>query len=67
MILPDVDIGRYCRIRNASHRPLLLDHGGHHDRLLIPRPIGRAGFHVTEGGVTLVSPEMLGQEINYLR
>jgi glucose-1-phosphate adenylyltransferase len=26
-----------------------------------------AGFHVTEGGVTLVVPEMLGQQINRLR
>jgi hypothetical protein len=26
-----------------------------------------AGFYVTEGGVTLVSPEMLNQEVNYVR
>jgi glucose-1-phosphate adenylyltransferase len=26
-----------------------------------------AGFYVTEQGVTLVSPEMLGQDINQIR
>jgi glucose-1-phosphate adenylyltransferase len=25
------------------------------------------GFYVSEGGVTLVTPEMLGQEVNHVR
>jgi glucose-1-phosphate adenylyltransferase len=27
----------------------------------------RQRFHVSEGGVTLVTPEMLGQDIHYFR
>jgi glucose-1-phosphate adenylyltransferase len=59
VILPDVSIGAQCRVRKA-----VIDKG-----CVIPAGtvIGedaeadRARFHVTPGGVTLVTPSMLGQ------
>ncbi|MCU0835331.1 MAG: glucose-1-phosphate adenylyltransferase [Chromatiaceae bacterium] len=66
VILPDVDVGRNCEVRNA-----VIDRGC---RIPEGMVIGRdhmadrkRGFYVTEQGVTLVTPEMLGQEINYVR
>jgi glucose-1-phosphate adenylyltransferase len=66
VILPNVDIGRGCRIRRA-----IVDHWC---RLPEGMRIGwdraedeAAGFHVSEGGVTLVTPEMLGQSVNRVR
>ncbi len=65
VIFPDVDIGRRCVIRKA-----VIDKG-----CVIP-PDTRIGvdpeedarhFHVTEGGVVLVTPEMLGQRLHYAR
>ncbi|MCP4698114.1 MAG: glucose-1-phosphate adenylyltransferase [Gammaproteobacteria bacterium] len=61
VILPDVRIGRYCRIKKA-----IID-----KNCVIPEKtiIGedpkqdRKRFHVTRKGVVLVTPEMLGQEI----
>lgn len=65
VVLPDVRIGRRCRIRNA-----VIDKG-----CLIPpgTVIGEdlvqdaERFHVTPGGVVLVTPEMLGQELHHAR
>ena len=65
VILPDVDIGRNCVIRHA-----VIDS---HCRLPPGFTVGidpqadRQRFHVTEKGVTLVVPEMLGQQIHHLR
>ncbi len=66
VILPDVQIGRHCRVRNAViDRFCKIEEGSvigfdaEADR--------RAGYYVTARGVTLVSPEMLGQEINFIR
>jgi len=66
VILPDVVIGRRCKIRNA-----ILDR---HCHLKEGTVIGydqesdrKAGFQVSDGGITLVTPEMLGQELNALR
>ena len=68
MILPDVEIGRRCTIRKA-----VIDRYCHIG-ISEPMSIGvdhdadRArGFHITEGGVTLVTPEMLGQGVNTVR
>ncbi|MBK1645539.1 glucose-1-phosphate adenylyltransferase [Thiocapsa imhoffii] len=66
VILPDVLIGRNCTIRNAViDRYCQIDEG---------TVIGldqdadrRAGYFVSEGGVTLVTPEMLGQDANHVR
>ena len=65
VVLPNVTIGRDCRIRKA-----VIDQG-----CVIPKatvigedPVADAKrFHVTEGGVTLVVPEMLGQELYHVR
>jgi glucose-1-phosphate adenylyltransferase len=66
VVLPDVRIGRYCRIRRAViDRFCDLKEGtviGYD-----PEADRAAGFHVSEGGVTLVSPEMLNQSINQIR
>ncbi len=65
VVLPDVRIGRHCRIQNA-----VIDKG-----CLVPpgTVIGEdleqdaELFHVTPGGVVLVTPEMLGQELHHVR
>jgi len=65
VILPDVDVGENCRIRKA-----IIDRG-----CKIPpgTVIGEdpqadaERFHVSDGGVVLVVPEMLGQELHYVR
>jgi glucose-1-phosphate adenylyltransferase len=65
VILPNVEIGRHCRIRRA-----VID-----KNCKIPEgmTIGydaeadRKRFHVTERGVCLVTPEMLGQQIHHIR
>jgi glucose-1-phosphate adenylyltransferase len=66
VILPDVDVGRNCRLRYA-----VIDRGCRlPEGLIIGQDVARdraRGFHVTEGGVTLVTPEMLHQEPSYVR
>jgi glucose-1-phosphate adenylyltransferase len=66
VVLPDVKIGRRCRIRRAVidrfcdiAEGTVIGYDAAMDRA--------AGFYVTEQGVTLVSPEMLGQDINQIR
>jgi glucose-1-phosphate adenylyltransferase len=66
VILPDVVIGRSCRIRNAIidrsceiPKGTVIGFDAAADR--------QAGYFVTERGVTLISPEMLGQKIHFLR
>ncbi len=65
VILPNVDIGRHCVLKKC-----VLD-----KRCVIPEgtEIGvdpvqdRKRFHVTESGITLVTPAMLGQKMNLIR
>jgi len=65
VILPDVEVGRHVRIKKA-----VIDRG-----CVIPEgtvigedPVADAErYHVTEGGVVLVTPEMLGQVRHYVR
>jgi glucose-1-phosphate adenylyltransferase len=66
VILPDVDIGEACRI----HRTII-DRGA---KLANGTVIGEdhdadraRGFRVTEGGLTLVTPDMLGQHLHFTR
>jgi len=65
VVLPDVVIGRDCRIRKA-----VIDEGCEiPDGMVIgedPEEDARR-FHVSEGGVTLVIPEMLGQKAHRVR
>jgi glucose-1-phosphate adenylyltransferase len=63
--LPDVDIGRHARIRRA-----VLDRGCEVPPGMVigEDPVEDARrFYVTEGGVVLVTPDMLGQEIHRVR
>ncbi len=65
VILPDVNIARNCRIRKA-----VIDRGVHlPEGTVIGEDYAQDAerFHVSEGGVVLVTGEMLGQEINYVR
>jgi glucose-1-phosphate adenylyltransferase len=65
VVLPDVQIGRGARIHKA-----VVDKGCHIPPNMV---IGEdpeedaERFHVTPGGVVLVTPEMLGQELHYVR
>jgi glucose-1-phosphate adenylyltransferase len=65
VILPNADIGRHCVVRRAvidkhCHLPPGL-------RIGVDPEEDRRRFHVSEGGVTLVTPEMLGQKVHHLR
>jgi glucose-1-phosphate adenylyltransferase len=65
VILPNVEIGRHVRLRRT-----IVDK---HCRLPAGLVVGvdpdldRRRFHVSEAGVTLIIPEMLGQRIHHLR
>jgi glucose-1-phosphate adenylyltransferase len=65
VILPDVDIGRRARLRRV-----VMDK---HCRVPEGMSIGfdveadRRRFHVSENGITLVTPEMLGQQAHHIR
>jgi glucose-1-phosphate adenylyltransferase len=65
VILPGVDIGRHCHIKRA-----VIDRGCQipEGTVIGEDPIEDAKrFHVTPGGVTLVVPEMLGQQLHHVR
>jgi glucose-1-phosphate adenylyltransferase len=66
VILPQVDIGRNCQIRRAiidrgaiieNGTDIGLDHDADRER----------GFRVTGSGLTLVTPDMLGQHLHFTR
>jgi glucose-1-phosphate adenylyltransferase len=66
VILPDVRIGENCRIKRA-----VIDRGA---VIVDGSEIGidseadrQRGFRVTESGVTLVTPDMLGQHLHHTR
>jgi glucose-1-phosphate adenylyltransferase len=65
VVLPDVEIGRHCRIQKA-----VIDRGC---QIPAGTVIGEdpekdaERFHVSPGGVVLVIPEMLGQEMHHVR
>ena len=66
VILPNSGIGRNCRIRRAViDRNCSIQPGTviGYDRAADEA----AGFHVTERGITLVTPDLLGQQVNRLR
>ena len=66
VVLPDVEIGAHCSISRA-----ILDRGTVvPDRTVIGHDpaVDRArGFRVTDDGVVLVTPEMLGQRLHFTR
>ena len=65
VVLPDVVVGQHCRIHKA-----IIDKGC---RIPDGMQIGvneaddRERFHISDKGVVLVTPEMLGQELHYVR
>ena len=65
VILPDVDIGRRVKLR----RVVMDKHCRVPEGLTIGYDIeaDRKRFHVSENGVTLVTPEMLGQQAHHIR
>ncbi|MDX1561573.1 MAG: glucose-1-phosphate adenylyltransferase [Gammaproteobacteria bacterium] len=66
VLLPEVEVGAHCRIHRA-----ILDRGSViPDRTVIgeDHDADRArGFRVTDGGVVLVTPDMLGQRLHFTR
>lgn len=66
VILPDVDIGEHCHIRRA-----IVDRGTQIEsgtEIGVDHDADRArGFRVTEKGITLVTPDMLGQHLHFTR
>ena len=65
VVLPNVDIGANCRITRA-----VIDKGCRipADTVIGEDPEADAErFYVTKGGVVLVTPEMLGQELHHVR
>jgi len=65
VILPDVSIGRRCRVRRA-----VIDKGCRLPEDLVIGEDADADakrFHRTEGGITVVTPDMLGQALHHGR
>ncbi len=66
VVLPEVDIGRHCKIRKA-----IIDRGCHippgTEIGVDPEKDKARGFRRTEKGVVLVTPDMLGQQLHYTR
>jgi glucose-1-phosphate adenylyltransferase len=66
VILPDVEIGEKCRINRA-----IIDRGSivrDGSEIGIDHEADRArGFRVTKSGLTLVTPDMLGQSLHFTR
>jgi len=63
VIFPDVDVARHCQIRRA-----ILDRGCKvpaHSRIGFDLDEDRKRFHVSEQGIVLVTPEMLGQDFHH--
>jgi glucose-1-phosphate adenylyltransferase len=66
VVLPDVTIGRKCRIKRAiidcgAVVPDGTEIGVNHD------DDRERGFRVTKSGLTLVTPDMLGQQLHFTR
>ena len=65
VVLPDVSIGQHCRLtRVVLEKGCRIPDG----TVIGENPEQDAErFHVTPGGVVLVTPEMLGQEVHHVR
>ncbi|MDD5275770.1 MAG: glucose-1-phosphate adenylyltransferase [Methylovulum sp.] len=65
IVLPDATIGRHCRITKAIiERDCIVPEG---TVIGEDRADDEKRFYVSEGGVVLVTPDMLGQRLHYVR
>jgi len=65
VILPDVKIGENCQIRNAViDRGCVIPDG---TRIGFDTEEDRKTYYVSAGGVVLIIPEMLGQQLHHIR
>ena len=65
VIFPEVEIGRRCIIRKAViDKGCIIPPGTH---IGVNSEEDASRFHVSPGGVVLVTPEMLGQRLHYAR
>ncbi|MSP28023.1 MAG: glucose-1-phosphate adenylyltransferase [Methylococcales bacterium] len=65
LVLPDVEIGRHCRITKAIiERACVVPEGS---VIGEDRAEDERRFHVSAGGVVLVTSEMLGQQPHYIK
>lgn len=65
LVLPDVTIGKNCKINNA-----IIDKGCEiPDGMVVGHDVEADSerFYVSPKGIVLVTPEMLGQEIRHVR
>ncbi|MDO9106104.1 MAG: glucose-1-phosphate adenylyltransferase, partial [Methylovulum sp.] len=65
IVLPDVNIARHCRISKA-----IIERGCEVPEGTVigeNRADDERRFHVSHGGVVLVTPDMLGQRLHYVR
>jgi glucose-1-phosphate adenylyltransferase len=65
VILPGVEIGR-----GAVLRRVVVDRGAHIPpglKVGVDAEEDRRRFHVSDNGITLITPEMLGQQLHHLR
>jgi glucose-1-phosphate adenylyltransferase len=65
IVLPEVNIGRHCRITKA-----IIEKGCEVPEGTVigeDRAEDAKRFHVSPGGVVLVTPDMLGQKRHYVR
>jgi glucose-1-phosphate adenylyltransferase len=65
VVLPDVNIGRHARLKKV-----VIDKGCHIPEGMVVGEDPKADakrFYVTENGVTLITPDMLGRSIHHVR
>jgi glucose-1-phosphate adenylyltransferase len=65
IVLPDTTIGRHCRITKA-----IIEKGCEVPEGTVigeNRAEDEKNYHVSPGGVVLVTPDMLGQKLRYVR
>jgi len=66
VIMPDVEVGQHCHIKRAIiDRGSIIPDGTHIGR--DPDEDRARGFRVTDSGLTLVTPDMLGQQLHFTR
>jgi glucose-1-phosphate adenylyltransferase len=65
VVLPDVEIARHCVLRRVVIDKYCRIPPG--TTIGVDPAADRARFHVTDKGIVLVTPEMLGQQVHHAR